>query len=173
MTFHIRQILLANPVDDISYPADIADHSFDYISYPAHIADHSCRWHFISGRYCWPLLSMTFHIRQILLATPVDDISYPADIAGQSCRWHFISGRYCWPLLSMTFHIRQILLATPVDDISYPAPRRSGSGCASKWSAATPPNQPQRCILTHYFNNYNFSKAQVIRSMMMVIEPNM
>jgi len=24
-------------------------------------------------------------------------------------------------------------------------------------AAATPPNQPQRCILTDYFNNYNFS----------------
>ena len=38
-------------------------------------------------------------------------------------------------------------------------------------AAATPPNQPQRCILTDYFNNYNFSEAQVIRSLMMVIEP--
>jgi len=25
-------------------------------------------------------------------------------------------------------------------------------------AAATPPNQPQQCILTDYFNNYNFSK---------------
>jgi hypothetical protein len=25
-------------------------------------------------------------------------------------------------------------------------------------AAATPPNQLQRCILTDYFNNYNFSK---------------
>jgi len=25
-------------------------------------------------------------------------------------------------------------------------------------AAATPPNQPQRCILTDYFNNYKFSK---------------
>ena len=38
-------------------------------------------------------------------------------------------------------------------------------------AAATPPNQPQRCILTDYFNNYNFSKAQIIRSLMMVIKP--
>jgi hypothetical protein len=37
--------------------------------------------------------------------------------------------------------------------------------------AATPPNQPQRCILTDYFNNYNISKAQIIRSLMMVIKP--
>ena len=37
-------------------------------------------------------------------------------------------------------------------------------------AAATPPNQPQRCILTDYFNNYNFSKAQIILSLMMVIE---
>ena len=37
--------------------------------------------------------------------------------------------------------------------------------------AATPPNQPLRCILTDYFNNYNFSKAQIIRSLMVVIEP--
>jgi len=37
-------------------------------------------------------------------------------------------------------------------------------------AAATPPNQPQRLILTDYFNNYNFSKAQIIRSLMMVIE---
>ena len=37
--------------------------------------------------------------------------------------------------------------------------------------AATPPNQPQRCILTDYFNNYNFSKAQIMCSLMMVIEP--
>jgi len=27
------------------------------------------------------------------------------------------------------------------------------------------------CILNDYFNNYNFSKAQIIRSLMMVIEP--
>jgi hypothetical protein len=26
--------------------------------------------------------------------------------------------------------------------------------------AATPPNQQQRCILTDYFNNYNFSKLK-------------
>jgi hypothetical protein len=26
--------------------------------------------------------------------------------------------------------------------------------------AATPPNQPQRCILTDYFNNHNFSKLK-------------
>jgi hypothetical protein len=26
--------------------------------------------------------------------------------------------------------------------------------------AATPPNQPQQCILTDYFNNYNFSKLK-------------
>jgi len=25
---------------------------------------------------------------------------------------------------------------------------------------ATPPNQQQRCILTDYFNNYNFSKLK-------------
>ena len=25
---------------------------------------------------------------------------------------------------------------------------------------ATPPNQPQQCILTDYFNNYNFSKLK-------------
>jgi hypothetical protein len=37
--------------------------------------------------------------------------------------------------------------------------------------AATPPNQSQRCILTDYFNNYNFSKAQIIHSLMMAIEP--
>jgi hypothetical protein len=37
--------------------------------------------------------------------------------------------------------------------------------------AATPPNQPRRCILTDYFNNYNFSKAQIICSLMMVIKP--
>ena len=37
--------------------------------------------------------------------------------------------------------------------------------------AATPPNQPQRCILIDYFNNYNFSKAQIMRSLMMVIKP--
>jgi hypothetical protein len=36
--------------------------------------------------------------------------------------------------------------------------------------AATPLNQPQLCILTDYFNNYNFSKAQIIRSLMKVIE---
>jgi hypothetical protein len=29
-------------------------------------------------------------------------------------------------------------------------------------AAATPPNRPRRCILTDYFNNYNFSKAQTI-----------
>jgi hypothetical protein len=26
--------------------------------------------------------------------------------------------------------------------------------------AATPPNQAQRCILTDYFNNYNFNKLK-------------
>ena len=26
--------------------------------------------------------------------------------------------------------------------------------------AATPPNKPQRCILTDYFNNYKSSKLQ-------------
>jgi hypothetical protein len=41
----------------------------------------------------------------------------------------------------------------------------------SPYAAATPPNQPQRCILTDYFNNYNFSKAQIMRSLMMVIKP--
>ena len=38
-------------------------------------------------------------------------------------------------------------------------------------AAATPPNRPQGYILTDYFNNYNFSKAQIIRSLMMVIKP--
>jgi len=37
--------------------------------------------------------------------------------------------------------------------------------------AATPAkNQPQQCILTDYFNNSNFSKAQIIRSLVMVID---
>jgi len=27
-------------------------------------------------------------------------------------------------------------------------------------AAATPPNKPQRCVLTDYFNNYNFSKLK-------------
>jgi hypothetical protein len=27
-------------------------------------------------------------------------------------------------------------------------------------TAATPPNQPQLCILTDYFNNHNFSKLK-------------
>jgi len=27
-------------------------------------------------------------------------------------------------------------------------------------AAATPPNQPHHCILTDYFNNYNFSKLK-------------
>jgi hypothetical protein len=38
-------------------------------------------------------------------------------------------------------------------------------------AAATPPKQPQRSILTDYFNNYNFIKTQIIRSLMMVIKP--
>jgi hypothetical protein len=38
-------------------------------------------------------------------------------------------------------------------------------------AAATPPNQPRRCVPTDYFNNYNFSEAQIIRSLMMVIKP--
>jgi hypothetical protein len=38
-------------------------------------------------------------------------------------------------------------------------------------AAATPPNHPQRCILTDYFNNCNFNKAQIIRSLMKVIKP--
>ena len=36
---------------------------------------------------------------------------------------------------------------------------------------ATPQNQPRRYILTDYFNNSYFSKAQIIRSLMMVIKP--
>jgi len=38
-------------------------------------------------------------------------------------------------------------------------------------AAATPTNQPQRCISTDYFNNYNFKIAQIIRSLTMVIKP--
>jgi len=37
--------------------------------------------------------------------------------------------------------------------------------------ADTPPNQPQRYILTDYFSNCNFRKVQIIRSLMMVIKP--
>jgi len=37
--------------------------------------------------------------------------------------------------------------------------------------AATTTNRPQRCISTDYFNDYNFSKAQIIHSLMMVIKP--
>jgi hypothetical protein len=37
--------------------------------------------------------------------------------------------------------------------------------------AATPPNQLQRCILTDYFNKYNFRKTQIIRSLMVAINP--
>jgi len=40
--------------------------------------------------------------------------------------------------------------------------------------AATPPNLPQRFILTYLtdcFSNSNFSKAQIVRSLMMVIKP--
>jgi hypothetical protein len=44
------------------------------------------------------------------------------------------------------------------------------SGWFGGVAAATPPNKPERCILTDYFNNYIFSKAQIIRSLMMVIE---
>jgi hypothetical protein len=33
--------------------------------------------------------------------------------------------------------------------------------------AATAPNEPHQCILTH-FNNCNFSKAQIVCSLMMV-----
>jgi len=33
-------------------------------------------------------------------------------------------------------------------------------GWFSGVAAATPLNQPQRCILTDYFNNYNFSKLK-------------
>jgi len=39
------------------------------------------------------------------------------------------------------------------------------------YAAFTPPNQQQRFILTDYFNNYNFSKAQIILSLMMMIKP--
>jgi hypothetical protein len=40
--------------------------------------------------------------------------------------------------------------------------RRSG-----RMYAATPPNEPRQCILTH-FNNCNFSKARILSSLMMV-----
>jgi hypothetical protein len=35
---------------------------------------------------------------------------------------------------------------------------------------ATPPHYLHHCILIDYFNNSNFSKAQIIRSLMMVIK---
>jgi len=41
--------------------------------------------------------------------------------------------------------------------------------------AATPPNWPRRCTLTDdsdCFSNSNFSKAQTVHSLMMVIKPN-
>jgi len=43
--------------------------------------------------------------------------------------------------------------------------------CTVRNETATPPNQAQQCILTEYFNNYTSSKAQIIGSLMMVIEP--
>jgi hypothetical protein len=33
-------------------------------------------------------------------------------------------------------------------------------GAAAYAYPAAPPNQPQRCILTDYFNNYTFSKLK-------------
>jgi len=36
----------------------------------------------------------------------------------------------------------------------------SGCGWFGGLAAATPPTQPQRCILTDYFNTYNFSKLK-------------
>ena len=57
--------------------------------------------------------------------------------------------------------------------VQYEAIIQADSGetlkCQGRWlkskyvggvAAATPPNQPQRCILTDDFNNYNFSKLQ-------------
>jgi hypothetical protein len=38
-------------------------------------------------------------------------------------------------------------------------------------AATEPPNQPQQRILTDYFNIYNFRKAEIISSLMMVIKP--
>jgi len=38
-------------------------------------------------------------------------------------------------------------------------------------AAATPTKQPQQCIVTDYFNDYKFSNAQIISSLMMVIKP--
>jgi len=46
-----------------------------------------------------------------------------------------------------------------------------GLGWIGSVAADTPPIQERRCTLTDYFNNYNFSKAQIIRSLMMVIKP--
>ena len=41
-----------------------------------------------------------------------------------------------------------------------------------RWCSCSHTTEPsQRCILTDYFNNYNFSKGKIIRSLMMVIEP--
>jgi hypothetical protein len=37
-------------------------------------------------------------------------------------------------------------------------------------AGATPPNQPQRCILTDYFNNYNLASSNNTLPVM-VIEP--
>jgi len=41
-------------------------------------------------------------------------------------------------------------------------PYRAAEACNHAWlplvAAATLPNQPQRCVLTDYFNNYNFRK---------------
>jgi hypothetical protein len=56
------------------------------------------------------------------------------------------------------------------DRLIHPTPSQPPlSLSSSKWSlffggvaayTATPPNQPHRCILTDYFNNYNFSKLK-------------
>ena len=71
----------------------------------------------------------------------------------KDCAGVYVIGTYL-----LTFHSEQCTTHTPTNtDL--------------KKYAATPANQIQRCILTNYFDNCNFNKAQIIRSLMMVIEP--
>jgi len=46
--------------------------------------------------------------------------------------------------------------------LPWTVPVTDGSrSCRVTCAAATPPNQPQRCILTDYFNNYIFRKFKL------------
>jgi len=52
------------------------------------------------------------------------------------------------------------ILFTHINEDARSKSHQTAPTCFGGVAAATPPNQPQLCILTDYFNNYNFSKLK-------------